>query len=311
MTTTRVTPVHCPAADDEHPMTNASTLPPPELRDCAAPAKLNLFLHVTGRRPDGYHTLQTVFQLIDWSDTLHFRRRDDGVVTRITDIAGVPAESDLVVRAARALQAATGTHFGADIAVDKRLPMGGGIGGGSSDAATTLLALNHLWGLRLPRARLMKIGLALGADVPVFVFGQNAFAEGVGEELTAVDLPDSWFVVIHPRQHVPTAAIFSDGRLTRDTPISIIADFAACTNKFAYGRNDLEAVATAKFGEVARALAWLRQYSPHARMTGSGACVFARFDDEQTAQQVLERLPSEWDGRCARSLSHHPLATFA
>lgn len=292
-------------------MTLGAQLPPAELRDCPAPAKLNLFLHVTGRRPDGYHTLQTVFQLIDWSDTLHFRRREDGVIARSTDIPGVPADTDLVVRAARALQQATGTHFGADIAIDKHLPMGGGIGGGSSDAATTLLALNHLWGTRVSREELMRIGLALGADVPVFVFGQNAFAEGVGEELTPVALPDSWFVVIHPRQHVPTAAIFSDGRLTRDTPISIIADFAACTNKFAFGRNDLQAVATAKFGEVARALEWLRQYSPHARMTGSGACVFARFEDEQTAQRVMERLPSEWDGRCARSLSHHPLAAFA
>ncbi|PWK38613.1 4-(cytidine 5'-diphospho)-2-C-methyl-D-erythritol kinase [Cupriavidus plantarum] len=290
---------------------SAATLPPPDLRDCAAPAKLNLFLHVTGRRPDGYHLLQTVFQLIDWNDMLHFHRREDGIVARTTEIAGVPADTDLVVRAARALQAATGTTFGVDIAVDKHLPMGGGIGGGSSDAATTLLALNRLWGLGLSRQRLMEIGVALGADVPVFVFGQNAFAEGIGEELTAVDLPESWFVVVHPREHVPTAAIFSDERLTRDTPISIIADFAARTNKFAFGRNDLEAVATAKFGEVARALAWLRQYSPHARMTGSGACVFARFDDAQTAQQVLDRLPSEWDGRCAKSLSQHPLAAFA
>jgi len=286
-------------------------LPPPDLRDCAAPAKLNLFLHVTGRRPDGYHTLQTVFQFIDWQDTLHFHRREDGVVTRTTDIAGVPADTDLTVRAARALQEATGTRFGADIAIDKHLPMGGGIGGGSSDAATTLLALNHLWGLGLSRERLMQIGLTLGADVPVFVFGQNAFAEGVGEKLTAVDLPQSWFVVIHPNEHVPTASIFSDRCLTRDTPISIIADFAACTNKYSFGRNDLEPVATAKFGEVARALEWLKQYGQHARMTGSGACVFARYGDEQAAQKVLERLPSEWDGRCVSSLSRHPLAAFA
>ena len=292
-------------------MNVGTALPPPALRNCPAPAKLNLFLHVTGRRPDGYHTLQTVFQLIDWSDTLHFQRREDGAIARVTDVPGVPADTDLVVRAARALQQASGTRFGADIAIDKVLPMGGGIGGGSSDAATTLLALNYLWGVNLSRAELMHIGLSLGADVPVFVFGQNAFAEGVGEELTPVELPKSWFVVIHPRQHVPTSAIFSDERLTRDSPISIVADFAACTNKFAFGRNDLEAVATAKFGEVARALEWLRRYSPHARMTGSGACVFARFDDEQTAQKVMERLPSEWDGRCVSSLSHHPLATFA
>ncbi|MCT9116651.1 4-(cytidine 5'-diphospho)-2-C-methyl-D-erythritol kinase [Cupriavidus gilardii] len=289
----------------------SASLPPAQLRDCPAPAKLNLFLHVTGRRSDGYHTLQTVFQLLDWSDTLHFQRRGDGAVVRVTDVPGVPADDDLVVRAAKALQAATGTCYGVEIALDKALPMGGGIGGGSSDAATTLLALNRLWGLGLRREQLMRIGLSLGADVPFFVFGQNAFAQGIGEELTAVDLPDSWFVVIHPRQHVPTAAIFSDERLTRDTPISIIADFAACTNKFGFGRNDLEAIATAKFGEVARALVWLRQFSPEARMTGSGACVFARYTDAQTAQQVLDRLPSEWDGRCVRSLSRHPLAAFA
>jgi 4-diphosphocytidyl-2-C-methyl-D-erythritol kinase len=284
---------------------------PAELRDCPAPAKLNLFLHVTGRRPDGYHTLQTVFQLIDWCDTLHFRRRDDGAVVRTNEVEGVPHDSDLIVRAARALQQATGTRHGVDLTIDKVLPMGGGIGGGSSDAATTLLALNRLWGLGLPRARLMEIGLGLGADVPFFLFGENAFAQGIGEELAPVSLPDSWFVVIHPRQHVPTAAIFSDGRLTRNTPISIIADFAACTNKFDFGRNDLEPIATAKFGEVARALEWLRQYSPHARMTGSGACVFARYTCAQTAQQVIERLPPEWDGRCVRSLARHPLATLA
>ncbi|MGE8368229.1 4-(cytidine 5'-diphospho)-2-C-methyl-D-erythritol kinase [Cupriavidus sp.] len=292
-------------------MNTARTLPPAELRGCPAPAKLNLFLHVTGRRDDGYHMLQTVFQLVDWSDTLDFRRREDGRIERTTEVAGVPVETDLIVRAARALQQASGTRFGADIAIAKRLPMGGGIGGGSSDAATTLLALNHLWGLHLDRDELKRIGLALGADVPFFLHGENAFAEGVGEKLTTVALPESWFVIIHPRQHVPTVAIFSDERLTRDTPISIIADFTGCTNKFGFGRNDLEAIATVKFGEVARALEWLRQYSPHARMTGSGACVFARFNDSQTAQQVLDRLPPEWDGRCAKSLSHHPLATLA
>ncbi|AJG17826.1 4-(cytidine 5'-diphospho)-2-C-methyl-D-erythritol kinase [Cupriavidus basilensis] len=292
-------------------MSTARPLPAPELRDCAAPAKLNLFLHVTGRRADGYHTLQTVFQLVDWCDTLDFFRRDDGRIERISDVPGVPAQSDLIVRAAQALQQAGGTRFGADIAIAKRLPMGGGIGGGSSDAATTLLALNHLWGLGLGREELKRIGLSLGADVPFFVHGENAFAQGIGEELTTVELPESWFVIIHPRQHVPTAAIFSDKRLTRDTAITIIADFTGCTNKFGFGRNDLEAIATVKFGEVARALEWLRQYSPHARMTGSGACVFARFNDEQTAQQVLDRLPPEWDGRCAKSLSQHPLATLA
>ncbi|AEG70301.1 4-(cytidine 5'-diphospho)-2-C-methyl-D-erythritol kinase [Ralstonia solanacearum] len=284
---------------------------PTELRDCPAPAKLNLFLHVVGRRPDGYHLLQTVFQLIDWCDTLHFGRRADARLVRTIDIPGVPAEEDLVIRAARLLQAETGCAYGADIALEKRLPMGGGIGGGSSDAATTLLALNRLWGLDLPRAKLMSLGLRLGADVPFFLFGQNAFAEGIGEELTPIALPPATFVVIHPRVHVPTPEIFCDEGLTRDTPLTIITDFPDQQIVFAYGRNDLQAVAERKYGEIARALAWLRQFSPLARMTGSGACVFAPFDGAEQAQAVADQVPPEWEGRCAAGLTHHPLAMFA
>lgn len=284
---------------------------PTELCDCPAPAKLNLFLHVVGRRPDGYHLLQTVFQLIDWCDTLHFGRRIDGRLVRTTDVPGVPADEDLVIRAARLLQAETGCTYGADIALEKHLPMGGGIGGGSSDAATTLLVLNRLWGLDLPRTKLMSLGLRLGADAPFFLFGQNAFAEGIGEELTPITLPPATFVVIHPRVHVPTPEIFSDDGLTRDTPRTIITDFPDRQIVFAYGRNDLQAVAERKYGEIARALAWLRQFSPLARMTGSGACVFAPFDRAEHAQAVVDQVPSEWEGRCAAGLAHHPLAMFA
>ena len=180
------------------------------LRDCLAPAKLNLFLHITGRRPDGYHALQTVFQLLDWGDRLHFTRRDDGVIARKTDVPGVPEADDLVVRAARLLQSTTGSPLGVDIEIDKILPMGAGLGGGSSDAATTLLALNRFWGVDLSREALQDLGLKLGADVPFFIFGQNAFAEGVGETLQAVNLPKRFFLVVSPAVHVPTAAIFSE-----------------------------------------------------------------------------------------------------
>ena len=202
------------------------------LRNCPAPAKLNLFLHVTGRRADGYHLLQTVFQLIDHSDVLHFETRADGVIQRTTEITGVPEASDLIVRAARLLQAAMpvkndGTRCGANIAIEKKLPMGGGLGGGSSDAATTLMVLNHLWQAGLTREQLMALGLQLGADVPFFIFGQNAFAEGVGETLTPVETDQSWFVVIEPGVQVPTAAIFGSTELTRDTKLVKIMDFSS------------------------------------------------------------------------------------
>lgn len=284
---------------------------PTELHDCPAPAKLNLFLHVTGRRPDGYHTLQTVFQLIDWQDTLHFSRRGDGRILHANPLEGVPAESDLTVRAARLLQRTTGCTYGVELHIDKQLPRGGGLGGGSSDAATTLLALNQLWQLDLPRHTLMTLGLELGADVPFFVFGENAFAEGVGEQLQPVPLPDSTFLVIHPGVEVPTPAIFSDKGLTRNTPAIIIADFLAYHFPLEFGHNDLQPVAARKYAEVARALAWLNANAAHARMSGSGACVFARYTNASEAQHAMERLPPEWVGKVVRSLSRHPLAAFA
>ncbi len=279
------------------------------LNDCPAPAKLNLFLHVTGRRADGYHLLQTVFQLLDHGDTLHFSTRDDGEIHRTTELAGVPAENDLVVRAARLLQQAMPQHparrNGADIAIEKRLPMGGGLGGGSSDAATTLIALNHLWQAGLSRQELMTLGLQLGADVPFFIFGSNAFAEGIGESLVSVQTPDCWYVVIEPGVGVPTQQIFSSTELTRDTKPVKISDFSG--TPFGFGKNDLQVVAASLFPAVAEAIEWLRQYGD-ARMTGSGACVFCPFEQERQADAVLATVPRHWKAWKARSLAQHPLA---
>ena len=278
------------------------------LNNCAAPAKLNLFLHVTGRRADGYHLLQSVFQLIDKGDVLHFAVRDDEVIHRSTELAGVPAESDLVVRAARLLQAEAkkqGKTVGAEIAVEKNLPIGGGLGGGSSDAATTLLALNHLWQIGLTRTELMALGLQLGADVPFFLFGQNAFAEGIGEDLVAVETPDRWFIVIEPGVSVPTQRIFSSTELTRDTKPVKISDFSGANESF--GKNDLQVVAANLFPPIADAIKWLQQYGD-ARMTGSGACVFCPFKDEQQAEAVLATVPPQWKAWKAKAIAHHPLA---
>ena len=281
---------------------------------CPAPAKLNLFLHVVGRRNDGYHLLETLFRFIDFSDTLHFTLREDGVVRRVSDLAGVPQDQDLCVRAARLLQQECGCTLGVDIAVEKRIPMGGGLGGGSSDAATTLLALNRLWNLGLPRARLMQLGLTLGADVPVFVFGENAFAEGVGEQLQACALPDAWYVVLFPPVHVATGQIFTHPELTRDT-ISLkiralpMGQLLRAADELKL-HNDLQPVVCGLYPEVARHLAWLGQFA-EARMTGSGACVFAAFDSEERAQAVLSQLPADMRGIMARGLQHHPLRDFA
>jgi 4-diphosphocytidyl-2-C-methyl-D-erythritol kinase len=280
------------------------------LNNCAAPAKLNLFLHVIGRRDDGYHLLQSVFQLIDRSDTLHFCARDDHRIVRTTELEGVPAETDLTVRAAKLLQqVAQQRHplqaFGADIAVEKRLPMGGGLGGGSSDAATTLMALNHLWQVGLTRAELMALGLQLGADVPFFVFGSNAFAEGVGEALAEVDTPDCWYLVVEPGVMVPTRQIFSSTELTRNTKPVKISDFSGA--EVCFGKNDLQVVAAKLFPAVADAIVWLGQFG-EARMTGSGACVFCAFGQEQQADAVLKQVPAKWTAWKARALKHHPLA---
>lgn len=266
---------------------------------CVAPAKLNLFLHVTGRRADGYHLLQTLFRFIDLCDTLHFTARSDGQVRRVNAIEGVPEDQDLCVRAARLLQKETGCAAGVDIELDKRIPMGGGLGGGSSDAATTLIALNRLWGVDLPRERLMQLGLQLGADVPVFVFGENAFAEGVGEKLQAYPLPDAWYVVLFPPVHVPTAKIFSHPELTRDS-VSIIIR-ALSTQPL---RNDLQSVVCSLYPEVASYIAELGKYG-RAMMTGSGACVFAEFGSQAEAEEVMRQLPL--DGIVVKGLARHPL----
>jgi 4-diphosphocytidyl-2-C-methyl-D-erythritol kinase len=270
----------------------------------AAPAKINLFLHIVGRRPDGYHLLQTAFRMLDWGDEITLRRRDDGAILRTTDIPGVPAESDLVVRAARALQAAVGCPFGAEIGVSKQIPMGGGLGGGSSDAASVLIALNRIWGCGLSRQRLQEIGLKLGADVPFFIFGETAFAEGVGEDLTPLSVPPAWYVMAAPSVFVPTSEIFSDPLLTRDSEILIMQAFATHTT-----RNDMQATACRKFPEVAEALDWLSQYGA-ARMSGSGACIFAPFDTKEGAEQVLAKAPQGLKVWVAEGLDRHPLQSW-
>jgi 4-diphosphocytidyl-2-C-methyl-D-erythritol kinase len=266
-----------------------------------APAKLNLFLHVVGRRADGYHLLQTVFRFVGHGDSLRFSPRGDGRVTLAHPLSGVPPEQDLCVRAARRLRMETGCREGVEIAVEKRLPMGGGLGGGSSDAATVLLALDHLWQTGVPRHRLREIGLGLGADVPVFIFGENAFAENVGEALRPVTLPPAWYVVLEPPARAPTALIFGDPDLVRDTPPVSAVDWRP-----GHGRNDLQAVAVRRFPEIARHLDWLGQFG-EARMTGSGACVFAEFATEEKAREVLGKLPGGMRGWIAAGLDRHPL----
>jgi 4-diphosphocytidyl-2-C-methyl-D-erythritol kinase len=277
---------------------------------CPAPAKLNLFLHVVGRRADGYHLLQTLFRFIDLNDCLNFTLRKDAEVHRVNALAGVPEEQDLCVRAAKLLQQVSGCKLGVDIELEKHIPMGGGLGGGSSDAATTLLALNRLWKLNLSRQQLMRLGLTLGADVPVFVFGDNAFAEGVGEQLLRYELPEAWYVVLSPPVHVPTAQIFTQPELTRNTiSITIRALPTGCGFKTGLFGNDLQPVACKLYPEIGHHLAWLEQFSP-ALMTGSGACVFAEFATEADAKAVLRQLPENMRGFVARGLQQHPLKDF-
>lgn len=267
-----------------------------------APAKINLFLHVVGRRTDGYHLLQTLFHLLDYGDALRFSPRDDSVVSLSTPLPGVPPDTDLTVRAARRLQAEAGYRQGVDIRIDKHLPLGGGLGGGSSDAATVLLALNHLWQLGLSRRHLQEIGLSLGADVPVFIFGRSAFAEGVGEALFPIDLPSRWYLVLEPPVHVPTASIFAAPELVRDTaPISVNAW------RPGFGANNLEPVAIARFPILAEYIDWLAPFAP-TRMSGSGACVFAEFTRREDALNVLLQLPPDMRGWVACGLARHPLS---
>lgn len=273
-----------------------------------APAKINLFLHITGRRPDGYHTLQSVFQLLDFYDTLVLSVRDDGHVAHNNPLPNVPTESDLCVRAARALQKSTGCLLGVNITIEKRIPMGGGLGGGSSDAATMLLALNQLWSLNLSREQLMQIGLTLGADVPVFIFGQTAWAEGVGEQLTAIELPltmqSQTYLVLTPHENVATAQIFANSGLTRDTKPLKIADFSSQANSKLF-RNDLENVVCEEFPSVATTLKWLNQYG-EARMSGSGASVFVSVNSEHKAAELLAKKPTNTSGFVAKTIQFHP-----
>ncbi len=266
-----------------------------------APAKLNLFLHVTGRRADGFHTLQTVFRFVDYCDEVGFRLREDDGIHRVTPVAGIAENQDLTMRAARLLQTASGCRLGVDISTDKRLPVGGGLGGGSSDAATTLIVLNDLWKLRLTRTRLRQLALRLGADVPVFIFGRSAFAEDVGDRFQAIDLGPAWYLVLVPQVTVSTAEIFAAPELTRNTKAIKIAAFSV-----GQGRNDLQAVACKRFPEIARHLNWLGKFGK-AAMTGSGACVFSAFDSEAAARSVLEQLPTEMRGFVSRGLDRHPL----
>ena len=273
-------------------------------RDWPAPAKLNLFLHVVGRRSDGYHLLQTVFRFIDLADTLCFEPRTDGRIVLATPTPGVPPEQDLVGRAAEALKVGAGktaSRCGATIRLEKRIPLGGGLGGGSSDAATTLIALNHLWGCGLSRERLQLIGLALGADVPVFVHGRNCFAEGVGEHFTDVAVPAAWYLLTLPAVHVPTTDVFRASNLRRDSPAMLPADWRP-----GMGHNDLEPVAGALFPEVARHLEVLRRFGD-ARMTGSGSCCFVGFGSEASASEARRTLPTDITAQVVKGLTCHPL----
>ena len=292
---------------------------PPALRalhDVPAPAKLNLFLHVLGRRSDGYHLLESVFVLIDWADTLHFESRADGRLQRHDLGEPLPAD-DLCLRAARLLQAESGTPLGADISIDKQLPSGAGMGGGSSDAATVLLALNRLWGLHWPRERLLAMAARLGADVPFFVFGRDALVQGIGERLSAIAVPPQAYAVVKPAASIATRDIFESPLLMRDSASSIIAGSLGSTAQAGlgsgFGRNDLQAPAESRCAEVAQAARWLEQRFGNSRMTGSGSAVFARVGagDLPSATWPDGQLPSGWVGRLCHSLPCHPLVDWA
>ena len=274
------------------------------LYDVPAPAKLNLFLHIVGRRPDGMHLLQSAFMLIDWCDTLHFELRPGGALSREDLSVALPAD-DLVLRAARALQQVSATSHGAHIAIEKRLPSQAGMGGGSSDAASCLLALNRLWGLNYPLARLAQIGLALGADVPFFLGGRNAWVEGVGEHLTPIVLPRARFVVVKPPEGLETAGIFKDPLLKRCSDPAIISGFAA--NPYTFGVNDLQPVAQRLCPGVTQAVEWLGSQGLQGRMTGSGSAVFAQIAEARP----LQAAPAGWQVRECGNLEAHPLVGWA
>ncbi len=272
----------------------------------AAPAKVNLFLHVTGQRADGYHLIESLFALIDFADTLTLTLAPDGAIARTNEVAGVPAHEDLAIRAAQLLKQATGRREGVSIRVDKRIPIGAGLGGGSSDAASVLLGLNRLWRLALSRTDLAALGVQLGADVPFFVHGQNAFVRGIGERVQPVSLPRQWLALAMPAARVPTAAIFASPELTRSTASAKMSVFSE-----SYGRNDLQPVASARYPEVPRALVFLARVDPQARMSGSGAAVFAVCNTQDAAQRAVQALPGGIAGRVVATLTRHPLAGFA
>jgi len=269
---------------------------------CLSPAKLNLFLHITGRRQDGYHTLQTAFQLLDWGDAMQFTVRGDGQLKLSIGDLGIPAEENLVIRAARLLQdISPGKNPGADITVEKKIPPGGGLGGGSSNAATTLLVLNQLWEMNLSSKELQALGAKLGADVPVFVAGHSAWAEGIGEILTPLELPSRWYLIVQPDCHVSTAKIFSCEQLTRDTsPITLAAFFRGDS------RNDCQPIVRNLHPEVDNALKWLDKFG-EAKLTGTGACVFASFETRVEVDTVMRQLPKSWVGIVARGINKSPV----
>jgi len=269
-----------------------------------APAKINLFLHITGQRDDSYHLLQTAFQFLDYGDVLQFGVHDNPSISLSTAIDGVDDEDNLIIRAARALQASANIQQGVNITIEKRLPIGGGLGGGSSNAATTLLALNQLWQCHLSKTELAQLGLTLGADVPIFLHGEAAWAEGVGEQLSPISPPEPWYAVIAPDCHVSTAEVFSSQELTRDCEPITISRFLS-----GEGRNICEDVVTKLYPQVSEALSWLGQYGK-ARMTGTGACIFASFDSRAQAQQVITAIPAHWQGFVAKGCNCSPLSTI-
>jgi 4-diphosphocytidyl-2-C-methyl-D-erythritol kinase len=284
-----------------------------------APAKINLFLHITGLRADGYHLLQTVFQLLDFYDKIHLKSTNDGSITRVNQVTGVEESQDLCIRAAKILQKQCQCPFGVDMFVEKHIPMGAGLGGGSSDAATVLLALNELWQLNLDRSTLMALGLQLGADVPFFIFGQNAWAEGIGEELQAIDLQETYYLVLTPQVHVSTKQIFANKQLTKNAIPKTMSDFSGMANlasdvdgKINLRKdyiNQLEKVVCNEYPLVLDALNWLKQFGD-ARMTGSGASVFLEVINKKTALEILEQKPDSMTGFVAKGLNQHPLLNY-
>ena len=268
-----------------------------------SPAKINLFLHITGRRADGYHSLQTLFQLLDYGDQLDFTVNNSSEIRITPPIPNLPSEQNIIYRAAQALQQYSGCTLGVDIELHKHLPMGGGLGGGSSNAATTLLGLNHLWQLNLSQQELLNIGIKLGADVPVFIQGNTAWAEGIGEQLTPVDMPSYWYLVLIPNVHVSTAEVFSHQGLTRNSHAIKIRAFLEQG-----GKNNCQTVVEMLYPEVKKAREWLAQFA-QARLTGTGACLFAHFDSETDAKSVFEQIPAPWQGFIARGINTSPLLT--